>query len=66
LAFGLSLQRRAARFQGFDLGLREDGLGGQLMLAVAFSHQLYIRYIDAGGFYRGRGELHQAVGTVAA
>ena len=47
LPFGLSFQRRDERLKGFDLRLGEDGRGGQLVLTVAFLHQLYI---DAGGF----------------
>jgi hypothetical protein len=59
LPLGVSLQRWDERFEGFDFRLREDGRSGQLMLAIAFLYQLNI---NAGGFYRRCGELHQSVG----
>jgi hypothetical protein len=59
LPFGLSLQRWDERFESLDLRLREDGRGGQLVLAVALLHQ---PHVYTGSFYRSRGELHQTVG----
>lgn len=58
LPLGLAFERRNQRFEGFDFRLRVDGRGRQLVLAIAFLHQLDI---DTSRLYRGRGQLQQTI-----